>query len=220
MRLVVVVVFVSLLALPCDAPSQMIELYNMQLDGTGGLMLDGVEYKGDIVFGMVGTWTLEVDDSLWPDASDTVARFDYIWKTFFAASYDTTAGQESWRGYFDGSTLPSVPRLTLHTDDPGGELVSNASFVVLMRDYNGDGVLSQSEKHHTCQLSMTCSVETPPCTGHFYDYCGNGSLGSGNFNFTNAPSADTMTLVSQFKVWYCGTPVSRSSWGAIKARFD
>ncbi len=34
--------------------------YNIQLLGSGGLMLNGADYSGDISAGMIGTWTLDV----------------------------------------------------------------------------------------------------------------------------------------------------------------
>jgi len=211
---------VSVLLFSVLAYGQAIEYFTVQLDGIGGMMLDGADYSGAVSLQMAGTWTLDVDDSLWPDESDSTARFDYIWDTFFAANYDGTPGQQSWRGYFDGATLPSVPKLTLDTTYPGGVLVSNASFVVLVRDYYGDGELSQIEKHHACQVSMTISVETPLCTGYFVDYCGDGSLGAGNFNFINPPDPDEITFFGQVQVWFCGAPVEDSTWGSIKALYQ
>jgi hypothetical protein len=219
MRAIASAALFVLLSAAQPALSQVIEIYDMQLDGSGGLLLDGVEYVGDIFYGMDGSWTLEVDDSLWPDATDSTARFDYIWDTFFASHYDSTQGLTGWRARFDRTTLPTPPLLTLESDLPVGSLVMSESLSVLVRDYDGDGVLSQSEKHHTCQISMTGSVESPLCTGHFTDYCGNGRLGAGDFNFVNPPYSDELTLTAQIKVWYCGTAVIRSDWGAIKALF-
>jgi len=218
-QVAIVLLSVSLLLFSVLASGQRVEYFTVQLDGTGGFMLNGADYTGAVSVQMAGTWTLDVDDSLWPDESDSTARFNYIWDTFFAANYDPTPGQQSWRGYFDGSTLPSVPKLTLDTSAPGGELVSNASFVVLVRDYYGDGELSQIEKHHDCQVSMTISVETPLCTGYFEDYCGTGSLGAGDFNFVNPPDVDEIMFFGQVQVWFCGAPVEDSTWGAIKTLF-
>jgi len=196
------------------------ETYMPLLDGGGGMMLNGATYDGDILAGgMTGTWELDFDDSLWPDESDSTARFDYIWTMFFEANYDGTSGQESWRGYFDGTTLPTAPRMSFFTTAPGGTLTTNASVTVLIRDYNGDMVLQQSEKHHNSQVAITVSVETPECTGYFYEYCGDGSFGSGVFNFVNPPAEDEITMNGQLQVNYCGAPVEDGSWGAIKALF-
>jgi hypothetical protein len=210
---------VTLLALWSLARSQEIEYYTVGLSGTGGLLKAGSDYAGTIAFGMVGVWTLEIDDSLWPDAGDTTARFEHIWETYFAPNYDATPGLESWRGYFNSSALPASPRLTLRTDQPGGDLVLNAPFVLLVRDYDGNGALSPSERRQDCQLSMTCSVEKPACTEYFYDYCGNGGLGAGDVNLVSPPATDEISAIAQFQVWYCGSPVSAGSWVAIKTVF-
>ena len=66
---------------------------------------------------------------------------------------------------------------------------------------------------------MTVSVETPLCNGYFEDYCGTGSLGSGDFHFVNPPTADDIIINGQLQVWDCGSPVNDSSWGVIKALF-
>lgn len=216
-RVAIVLLSVSLLCLAGQASG---ENYVVHLDGTGGFMLDGADYTGGISVGMLGDWTLDVDDSLWPDQSDSTARFDYIWDTFFASNYVSTSGAESWQGFFDGSTLPSTPRLYLYATSPvEGVLVFNATFVVLVRDYYADGLLSQYEKHHNSQVSMTLSVETPLCSGAFADYCGSGSGSSGNLNFVNPPTEDSILLIEQLDVVYCGAPVDEGSWGTIKALY-
>lgn len=214
----IAVLSVSLLLFSVLAHGQ-VEYFTVRLDGTGGLMLNDADYAGALSLQMTGSWDLDVDDSLWPDESDSTARFDYIWDTFFADNYDPTPDQQAWWGYFDGATLPSVPKLTFDTAVPGGMLVSNASFIVLVRDYNGDGELSQYEKHHACQVSMTISVETPLCTGYFEDYCGNGSLGAGDLNFVNPPAFDEIMFMGQVQVWDCGALVNESTWAAVKALY-
>ena len=219
MRLVAIT-FLSVLVLLCAAQAHA-DSYMIQLTGSGGLMLNGADYSGTIDAGMAGTWTLELDDSLWPDDSDSTARFDYIWSTFFADNYNGTTGGEHWMGYFTAETLPSSPLLTLDTSVPGGVLGMNTSFTVQVRDYYADGVLSQYEKHHSCQMAFTYSVETPLGTGAFTDYCGEGSGSNGSFNFVNPPAADQLEFpfFSQLNLWFCGAPVEDSTWGAIKALF-
>jgi hypothetical protein len=212
----IVLVFVLLLIVPALACA---DNYMPVLQGSGGLMLNGADYTGPILAGLVGTWTLDFDDSLWPDDSDSTARFDYIWTNFFAPNYDSSPGQQAWRGYFNASTLPTTPRISFATSVPGGTLTTNASVTILVRDYNADGMLSQYEKHHDCQVAITVSVETPLCTGYFEDYCGNGSFGSGDLTFVNPPTADSIFLNGQLMVNYCGSPVEHESWGAMKALF-
>ena len=197
------------------------DFYNVQLSGTGGFMLNGADYSGTIDAGMAGTWDLFVDDSLWPDESDSTARFDYIWDTFFAGNYDPISGGEHWLGYFNSSTLPTTPQLILDTTTPGGILGLNTSFTVLVRDYYADGVLSQYEKHHSCQMNFTYSVEMPLGTGAFADNCGDGSGSNGSFNFLNPPTEDLLEypFFNQLNIWFCGSPVEDSTWGNIKALY-
>jgi hypothetical protein len=92
---------------------------------------------------------------------------------------------------------------------------------VQVRDYYADGILSQYEKHHSCQMALTYSVETPLGTGAFVDYCGDGSGSNGSFNFVNPPTADQLEFpfFNQLNVWFCGAPVEDSTWGAIKTLF-
>ena len=216
----IAIVFLSILVLLCAAQAYG-DAYMLQLSGSGGLMLNGADYSGPIDAGMVGMWTLDVDDSLWPDQSDSTARFDYIWSTFFADNYSDAPNAERWTGYFNASTLPSSPLMTLDTTVPYGVLGMNASFTVQVRDYQVDGVLSQYEKHHSCQMIFTFSVETPLCTGAFEDHCGDGSGSNGSFNFVNPPAEDLLEFpfFCQLNVWYCGAPVEDSTWGTIKALF-
>ena len=218
MRSVAIALLLVLALLPVQANA---DVYSLQLSGTGGFMLDGADYTGNIDAGMAGTWTLQMDDSLWPDASDSTARFDYIWSTFFADNYSDIPGGETWTGFFSSSTLPSTPLMVFDTTVPGGVLGANATFTVKVRDYNGDGVLSQSEKHHACQMNFTFSVETPLCTDSFYDHCGTGSSSNGSFNFVNPPEADTLEFpfFAYLDVWPCGAPVEEGSWGTIKALY-
>jgi len=208
---------ISLLVLPVAANA---ETYLPFMTGSGGMMLNGATYSGTILAGMTGTWSLEFDDSLWPDDADSTARFDYIWTNFFEPNYNSSTGQEGWFGYFNSGTLPTAPVYSFFTSVPGGDLVTSASVTILVRDWYADGILSQSEKHHNCQVSMTLSVETPLCTGYFEDFCGTGSLGNGNnFNFVNPPTADDITFNGQLEVWFCGAPVEGSTWGAMKALY-
>jgi hypothetical protein len=218
MRSAAIALLVTLLLVSAHAHA---DVYNIQLSGTGGFMLNGADYSGNIDAGMAGTWTLEIDDSLWPDQSDSTARFQYIWDTFFAANYNNTVGGEHWLGHFNSSTLPSTPLMTLQTTSPGGDLAMNTSFTVLVRDYYADGLLSQYEKHHDCQMNFTFSVETPLCTGSFEDHCGTGSSSNGSFNFVNPPEEDALEFpfFGYLDVWFCGAPVEESTWGNIKALY-
>ncbi|MFH1689084.1 MAG: hypothetical protein ABIE42_02465 [Candidatus Eisenbacteria bacterium] len=214
----IAIAFLSVLVLLCSVQAYG---YNIQLSGSGGFMLNGADYAGDIDFGMDGTWILDVDDSLWPEDSDSTARFDYIWSTFFAGNYNNITGAEHWKGYFNAATLPSSPLMVFDTTVPGGILGMNTSFTVQVRDYEVDGVLSQYEKHHSCQMAFTFSVEMPLGTGTFEDHCGDGSSSNGSFNFVNPPTEDLLEFpfVGQVNVWFCGSPVEEGTWATIKALY-
>ncbi len=221
----VVIVFLSVLVLVCSVQAHA-EPYEIQFatDGqpaSGGFMLNSADYTGTIAGQMTGEWTLDVDDSLWPDESDSTARFDYIWSTFFHENYCNYSGAEHWMGYFNAQTLPLSPIMTLETTVPGGTLGMNAPFTVQVIDYEPDGVLSQYEKHHTCQVVFSFSVETPLGTGTFEDHCGNGSSSNGFFNFVNPPTADLLEspFECQLNVFYCGATMEESTWGVIKALY-
>ena len=57
--------------------------YSIGLMGSGSLMKNGATYSGTFMYGMTGTWTIDVNDSLWPDESDSTARWNYLWSNFF-----------------------------------------------------------------------------------------------------------------------------------------
>jgi hypothetical protein len=216
----IAIAFMSVLVLLCSVQAYG-DFYNIQLSGSGGFMLNGADYAGSIDSGMAGTWTLDVDDSLWPDDSDSTARFDYIWNTFFAGNYNDVTGAEHWKGYFNAATLPSSPMTILDTTTPGGVLGMNTSFTVQVRDYYADGLLSQYEKHHACQMVFTYSVEMPLGTGTFEDSCGDGSSSNGSFNFVNPPTEDQLgfPFFGQLNIWFCGAPTESGTWGNIKALY-
>lgn len=190
------------------------------LNGNGSLMDSPSIYTGTFMFGMVGSWSLSVDDSGWPAASDSTARFAYIWSTFFAGNYDGTPGGEAWYGYFDGSTLPSAPRFFLDCVTPEGTLGGDFTIAVMIRDADGDGVLSQREKHGDAQLAGNLTVDRNQGTGSFHLKCGCGALGTGNFNFVNRPDSDVVQMIGTLDLVDCPPqPVEDRSWGAIKALY-
>ena len=158
-------------------PPAAADTYSVGLSGSGNWLQNGATYSGTFIFGMVGTWEIDLDDSLWPDSSDSTARFDYIWDTFFAPNYDASVpGAESWRGYFDGTTLPQAPQFEFSTTSPGGILAGDASITVLVRDWNADGILDQNEKHDDLQCTMTVVADPLAGTGAFASANGWGSM--------------------------------------------
>jgi hypothetical protein len=173
------------------------------LSGSGSLLADRAGYGGTILAGFTGTWELNIDSRKWPDASANNGRFEYIWEEFFEDNYDDTPGSEAWYGYFDSSTLRKPPRLALDTVEPKGHLQGDASLVIMVRDLNGDGVLSQAEKDHNCQLTMTLVVDSSKGRGVFRQMCGSGGLGSGDFNFVEPPGEDGIQIVGSITLEDC-----------------
>jgi hypothetical protein len=193
--------------------------YLCGLIGSGTLMADGADYSGTFMFGMIGSWEIDLDDSLWPGQSDSTARFEYIWSTFFAPHYDDTPGARAWYGYLDGASLPTPPRFTFETVSPGGTLAGLVGIVIMVRDHDGDGVLSSSEKHSDHQLTMTLAVQPALGTDYFTDTCGHGAMTSGTFRFANPPAANDLQIVGQVSTYSCDDPVESETWGTIKALF-
>jgi hypothetical protein len=191
--------------------------YTAGLMGTGSLMQDGATYSGTFMFGMSGSWTIDVDDSLWPAAADSNARWDYLWDFF---EYDDTPGAKAWFGTFDYATLGSVPTFEFVTTNPGGTVAGDCTFRIMLRDWNGDGVLQQSEKHADSQLVYTLSINPELGTGTFENWCGYGSISAGNFKFINPPGINNIQIVGPLVTEECPSPVEATTWGTIKALYN
>ena len=194
--------------------------YMIGMQGVGSLMKSPVVYSGNFMWGLVGSWEITLDDSMWPDPADSTARFDYIWDNFFADNYQNTVGAEAWYGYFDGATLFATPHFRFDTISPAGVIEGDITFSILVRDWYADGILSQQEKHHNLNLSATVSVNPGLGQGYFEDTCGHGSISSGNFNFVNPPLDDSLQIVGQLQTYTCPSPVEEITWGAVKALFQ
>jgi len=212
-RLIVVAALLALVAFA--APAGADDSWFVGLNGTGSLLASGADYSGTFMFGMVGAWEIDVDDSLWPPPGP--ARFDYMWATFFAGHYDDSPGAEAWYGDFDGLTLPTTPRFEFNTSSPGGLLIGDVTLRVMVRDWNSNGVLDQNEKTDNLNLTATVSVNPDFGTGYFMITCGHGSLGSGNFNFADP---DVLQMTGQLQTYPCPSPTEDTSWGTIKALYS
>ena len=192
--------------------------YSIGLMGSGSLMKNGATYSGTFMYGMTGTWTIDVNDSLWPDESDSTARWNYLWSNFF--TYDDTPGAQAWFGDFDTNTLVEVPTFEFVTTSPGGITAGQCTFRIMLRDWNGDGLLSQSEKHRDSMIVYTFSVNPNLGTGSFADWCGHAPLSSGNFRFVNPPQDNVIQIVGSFHTEECPSPVEDTTWGTIKALYQ
>jgi len=215
-RLTLAAALLALLVL-ATIPAHADDSWFVGLNGSGSLLNNAPDYTGTFMFGMTGTWTIQIDDSLWPAPGP--ARFDYIWENFFADHYDDTAGARAWYGTFDGQTLPSTPQFTFSTTSPGGLLAGDITFRIMVRDSDNDGVLDDSEKYANQNLNATLSVNPDYGTGYFMISCGHGSIASGNFNFVDPPDADLLQITGQLQTYPCPSPVEEKSWGTIKAMY-
>jgi hypothetical protein len=213
--LLALLVFVAL-------PAQADDTWFVGLNGSGSLLLNAPDYVGTFMFGMSGTWTIEIDDSLWPAPGATnPTRFEYIWDTFFAPNYDNTPGAKAWYGTFDGLTLPSTPQFVFETTSPAGSLLAgDITFRIMVRDSNGNAVLDTDEKYANQNFNATLSVNPDLGTGYFMISCGHGSIASGNFNFVDPPGVDVLQITGQIQTYPCPSPVQETSWGTIKAIYS
>jgi hypothetical protein len=196
--LVVLCLLIAVLVVPSAA-----DQYFIGLTGSGGLLENRAAYAGEFSFGFTGTWKIIINDGGWASHGDPDARFASIWKTFFAGNYDATPGAEAWYGYFDGTTQRRPPRFSFRLSSPKGQLEGDAALVIMVRDANGDGVLSEAEKAEDCQVTATLAVDYTRSKGAFRGMCGSGALGGGTFNFAYPPEVDDLELVGTLTLYDC-----------------
>jgi len=196
--------------------------YNYLLIGTGSLLLNDPTYGGQLMGDLTGTWTIQIDDTGWPEVGDVdPTRFEHIWETFFAPNYDPSAGGEAWYGTFDGLTLPTTPQFVFDTAVPGGVLAGDISIRIMVRDGNANGVLDDVEKYDDQQYNGTLNVNATLATGAFVDKCGYGSLGGGTFNFVDPPGVDSAQFPGVVILDDCPPqPVEPSTWSTIKSLYQ
>jgi hypothetical protein len=191
---------------------------NIGMMGDGSVMISPVIYDGMFISGFPGgTWEITVDET-WPGEADSTARFDYIWENYFAGNYNPVPGGQHWMGYFNGSTLPTVPQFVFTT--PTGVIAGDITFTIMIRDLVSDGILSQDEKHDPSNLSATLNVNPDLGTGAYEDMCGHGSMSTGAFQFINPPTLNSVQIFGQIQLYACPSPVEDSTWGAIKALYE
>jgi hypothetical protein len=210
----VAIATVVLLAFPALADDTFVVMM-----GQGNLMKSPTSYTGTFLSGFTGTWEIRVNDTFWPSASDTTARFTYIWETFFADGYDATPGSEAWYGTIGDEQL-QPPYFGFDLTSPAGSVVGTATLTVMIRDMVPDGVLSQAEKHGASNVTATLVVDPNQGADEYSNQCGEGALGSGNFNFVNPPADDMIMINGLVQMFICPSPVEDSTWGTIKALYQ
>jgi len=204
----------ALLLAVCVAPAGAYS-YIVNYNGSGSLMMSPVIYSGTFTWGIDGDWEWEIDDSAWPSDADSTARFNYIWDNHFAPNYfyDPDPQKCKWTGGFTGVFRYDV------VDPEVGHIEGSIDIVIQIKDRDGDGVLSQSEKHHINSLSANFLLDPDLGTGDYLDHCGNGSLGTNYFKFVNPDLLNGIQGGGQYSTSQCQSPVETSSWGVVKALY-
>ena len=173
--------------------------YTIGCLGQGSFMKSPARYEGTFMFGVSGSWWIEVDDSLWPDESDSTARFEYIWSAFFSENYDSTPGEEAWTARFDMPMLPARPAFEFDLTSPLGLVGGDGYIVVRIRDWDADGELSQGEKHDNLNMSGYFTLDPYSCTGDFAGNVGSVTMSSGNFRFVNPPQSNALQIIGHMQ---------------------
>jgi hypothetical protein len=198
------------------------------LDGGGSFMDSPPFWSGNITAGTLstGTYWISMDDSSWPadnPGTPNNERWDFIFSTYF--TYDATPGNEGWDGEWPNSMLgDDAPGWRFYTDagDTMGGLCT--SFRVVIRDYNGNGIMEDSD-YLAKQFSIGFVCYINYSKGCFTSFCGQGNC-SGTLDLI-----DDMTMEEELYVpspisasgrlylrdTSCVTANEASSWGSIKA---
>ena len=205
---IAVCVLIAVLAVTAAADN-----YFLTLSGSGNLLDRKPEYVGTFLAGFTGEWSLTFEKHDWTGGSSSNGEFEYVWGRYFAENYDDTPGSEAWYGYFDGSTQGGPPSFKIRTTEPKGVLGGAAAVTIMVRDFNGDGLLSPSERDQNCQMTVTLAVDPELGKGVFRDMCGSGALGGGNFNFVDPPDMDEIMLVGNLNLEECSKGIEGAAGG-------
>lgn len=223
---VITVLFITMLAASSVCAGVIFE--DFALTGYGNFMNTQPGFLGDIIGGTLspGTFWIKIDATGWPDDDPETPnneRWDHIFSNYFV--YDNTPGGEGWDGYFppvaSGEPLPEWRFRTVAGDTLGGEC---SSFIVTMRDYNGNGILEDGEyDNKTFAANLIAHINFS--TGCFESFCGSGSC-SGTIDLVNeetweeeiyVPSAASASGDLMLNDMFCTTGVESKTWSGIKA---
>jgi len=192
--------------------------YFFGYEGTGSLLTSPAQYSGSFTFSISGTWTITIDDSAWPPASDPQARWDYIWDNYFV--YSGAPGAEGWTATFDGSTLPSTPTFLFNMTAPDvGTIGGNITFDLFVRDDSPTDGIPQEVERDRIQMDALLVVDPQYGTGDFEQICGSGSMG-GTINHNFPPAYDVISGMGQLSTTPCPSALEQSTWGGIKALYN
>lgn len=153
--------------------------YSYALLGNGSFMDATPIFSGDIIQGDLapGTFWIRFNNaSSWPmddPGTPENERWDYIFNTYF--TYDDSEGNEGWDGYFPPfGSVEAQPDWRFYTTagDTLGGLCS--SFIVTIRDINGNGILEDNERaNKDLSFNTVCYINFGG--GCFDQLCGQGS---------------------------------------------
>jgi hypothetical protein len=188
----------------------------------GGIVNNDPVYEGTITSGGAGTFRITLDDTGWPPYSDPVSRFNHIWNTFFAANWDTAAGQAKWVGQIPGRFYISTTSAPLGYN---GWCEGSLNAKITVRDYNGNQVLDPAEldEQHLFdgRLSKLCDYpDGDPAGGEMANTWGWGAVASNYFSFEMWPvdtiyNGTNLTLMTMG----CTTVTEPTTWSAVKSLY-
>ncbi len=201
------------------------------LDGGGSFMDSPPVWSGNITAGSLspGVYWISMDDGGWPadnPGTPENERWDFIFSNYF--TYDDTPGNEGWDGTWP-STTPGddSPLWRMYTDagDTLGGMTS--SFRIVIRDYNGNGILEDNEyAEKAFSIGFICYINFSK--GCFTSFCGMGNC-SGTLDMIDestmqeelyVPSPISASGILSLRDTNCTTADESSSWGSIKTIYQ
>lgn len=212
----------AILAIPFATHAQLPPSLTIEFDfeGMGNAVMNSpVVYSGTVTNGdplVVGAeWSVNINDSGWPDPGNPQARWDYIFNNYFV--YEG-APVNSWTAVFDETNLPSKPTWqVIHPTNGmmGGTLI----VVVTYSDWDCDGMLDVEERMMAVYSGTLVIMKYG--TGLFAGYCGEGAFNGGLMNPDPGNWADD--FVEGHALLYledCRIGTEEMSWSAIKKLFE
>jgi hypothetical protein len=204
--------------------------YSFSLRGTGSFMAHPPRILGQIIGGnpllYPGTFWIVFDDTGWPTddpGTPQNERLDYIIAQYF--QYDSSAGAESWWGYFTpgnyGEPMPAWRFFSAAGDTLGG---SCSEIMITIKDLNANGIMEASE-YASKAMSGNMVSYVDYGGGCFNNSCGFGSF-SGTLKVVNAGTMEEELYVRSpsypsgllyIQDGGCSLGVEESSWGSIKS---
>ncbi len=188
-------------------------------DGSGTIMDSPAEYHATLSWGASGTFDFRFDDAGWPDPSNQVARWDYIFNTYFAANYDnSTPGAYGWKG-----EIHAWYTLVLSSAPPGfnGSVSGEFRPEITLRDIDEDGIFDPFEREGDNLINGSFTIACNAGTGELECRRGSGSMQNNYMSFPYLPETDEMPDgSSSVNLSDCPSASEPTSWGRIKALYN